>query len=112
MWNIVVVLQQTSARKLLLVMMLAAPFVSGCSSTSDMFSTDLLSKDAAWFSHSGRLFIRNVSIESPPLTPDKTVAPEDLISADGQCPGMEPTGVPADANALTETGTPRARPGV
>src|SRR3978361_1332362 len=109
MWNIVVVLQQTSARKLLLVMMLAAPFVSGCSSTSDMFSSDLLSKDAAWFSRSGRLFIRNVSIESPPLTPDKPVAPDGSIpgqrpsalirsSGDGRCPGMEPSGVPADAN--------------
>ena len=105
-------LQQTSARNLMLVMMLAAPFVSGCSATSDMFSSDLLSKDAAWFSRSGRLFIRNVSIESPPLTPDKPVAPDDLISADGRCPGMEPSGVPADANALTETGAPRSKPGV
>lgn len=63
-----------------------------------MFSSDLLSKDADWFSKPGRVFIRNVSIESPPLTPDKPVAREDLISAEGACPGM-----PArDANALAD----------
>lgn len=67
-----------------------------------MFSSDLLSKDAEWFSRSGRLFIKNVSIETPPLTPDKPVAPEDLVSADGLCPGMAPPGGPADANALTD----------
>ena len=67
-----------------------------------MFSSDLLSKDADWFSRSGRVFIRNVSIETPPLTPDKPVTPDDLISADGQCPGMAPPGAPADANALTD----------
>ncbi|MBJ7404871.1 MAG: hypothetical protein JHD07_16845, partial [Bradyrhizobium sp.] len=30
-------------------------------------------------------FIKNISIESPPLTPDKPVAAEDLVSADGAC---------------------------
>jgi hypothetical protein len=67
-----------------------------------MFQSDLLSKDAEWFSRSGRLFIRNISIESPPLTPNQPVTPEDLVSADGLCPGMAPPGGPADANALTE----------
>lgn len=67
-----------------------------------MFSSDLLTKDAEWFSRPGRLFIRNISIESPPLTPDKPVAPDDLVSAEGFCPGMAPSGGPADANALTE----------
>jgi hypothetical protein len=70
-----------------------------------MFQSDLLSKDAEWFSRSGRLFIRNVSIESPPLTPDKPVTAEDLVSADGACPGMPPTG-PAGANAMAEGGAP------
>ncbi len=65
---------------------------------SDVFSSDLMSKDAAWFSRPGRTFIKNVSIETPPLTPDKPVTPDDLISADGQCAGMAP---PADANALS-----------
>ncbi len=65
-----------------------------------MFQSDLLSKDAEWFSRSGRLFIRNVSIETPPLTPDKPITAEDLVSADGGCPGMAPG--PGAANALAD----------
>jgi len=76
--------------------------VGGCAGGSDMFSSDLLSKDADWFSRSGRTFIKNVSIETPPLSPDRSVTPQDLISADGMCPGMAPPGGPADANALSE----------
>src|SRR4030088_2405801 len=76
--------------------------IVGCSGASDMFQSDLLSKGAEWFSRSGRLFIRNVSIETPPLTPDKPVTSADLVSADGLCPGMTPPGGPADANALTD----------
>ena len=64
-----------------------------------MFSSDLLSRDSEWFSRSGRLFIRNVSIETPPLTPDKPVTAEDLVSAEGFCPGMAP---PGGANAMAE----------
>lgn len=64
---------------------------------------DLMSvKDAEWFSRPGRLFIRNVSIDAPPLSLSTPVAPEDLVSADGACPGMAPAGSPADANALTD----------
>jgi hypothetical protein len=84
-------------RKRLLALLLLAPVIAGCSSTSD-----LLSKDAEWFSRSGRLFIRNVSIDTPPLTPSKPVTAEDLVSADGLCPGMTPPNGPADANALTD----------
>jgi hypothetical protein len=62
----------------------------------------MLSKDAEWFSRPGRLFIRNVSIDSAPLTPDKPVTAEDLVSADGACPGMTPSGGTADANALAD----------
>jgi hypothetical protein len=83
-------------------MLLLAPVMAGCSSPSDIFSSDLLSKDAEWFSRSGRLFIRSVSIETPPLSPNRPVTSEDLVSADGLCPGMAPPGGPADANALTE----------
>jgi hypothetical protein len=89
-------------RQRLLVLLLLAPMIAGCSSTSAMFSSDLLSKDAEWFSRSGRLFIKNVSIETPPLTPNKPITPEDLVSAEGLCPGMSPPGGPADANALTD----------
>ncbi len=66
--------------------------IAGCSGTSDMFSSDLLSKDAEWFSRPGRLFIKNVSIETPPLTPDKPVTAEDLVSADGALPGNVASG--------------------
>ncbi|MCJ9704102.1 hypothetical protein MOV74_23735, partial [Bradyrhizobium sp. SHOUNA76] len=61
-----------------------APLIAGCSG-----GTDLLSKDAEWFQKPGRLFIKNISIESPPLTPDKPVGAEDLVSADGACPANE-----------------------
>src|SRR3954465_3121058 len=64
--------------------------MAGCSGASNMFSSDLLSKDADWFSRPGRVFIKNVSIETAPLTPDKPITPDDLITADGQCPGMAP----------------------
>ena len=89
-------------RERLLALLLLAPLMAGCSSASNMFQSgsDLLSKDAEWFSRSGRLFIRNVSIETLPLTPDKPVTAEDLVSADGGCPGMAPPG--SDANALTD----------
>ena len=79
-------------------MLLLAPMIAGCGS-ADMFQSDLLSKDAEWFSRTGRLFIRNVSIETPPLSADKPVTAEDLVSGDGFCAGMAP---PGDANALAE----------
>jgi hypothetical protein len=84
----------------MLALLLFAPTIAGCSGTSDMFSSDLLSKDAEWFSRSGRLFIKNVSIDTPPLTPNKPISPEDLVSADGACAGR----APANANALTNNG--------
>ena len=93
-------------RKRLLALLLLAPLMAGCSGASNMFSSDLLSKDAEWFSRSGRVFIRNISIETAPLSPDKPVTAEDLVSADGGCPGMAPAGGPADANALTAGGAP------
>jgi len=89
-------------RRRLLALLLLAPLTAGCSGASNMFQSDLLSKDAEWFSRPGRLFIRNISIETAPLSPDKPVTAEDLVSADGACPGMAPPGGPADANALTD----------
>jgi hypothetical protein len=95
------VLDNSVNRTRLLALLLLAPMIAGCSggSMSDMFSSDLLSKDAGWFSRSGRLFIRQVSIETPPLTPDKPITAEDLVSAEGACPGMAP---PGGANALAD----------
>src|SRR5437899_240751 len=89
-------------RRQLLALLVLAPLVTGCGGASNLFQSDLLSKDAEWFSRPGRLFIKNVSIETPPLTPDKAVTAEDLVSADGLCPGMAPPNGPADANALTD----------
>jgi hypothetical protein len=85
-------------RKRLLALLLFAPLVAGCAGSAE-FSSDLLSKDAEWFSRSGRLFIKNVSIETPPLTSDRPVTAQDMVSAEGYCPGMTP---PAGANALAE----------
>jgi hypothetical protein len=88
----------------MLALLLFAPLIAGCAGTSDIFSSELLSKDAEWFSRSGRLFIKNVSIDTPPLTPDKPVVAEDLVGADGSCAGMASAGVPADANAMSNGG--------
>ena len=79
----------------MLALCAVAPLIAGCA------GSDLLSKDAEWFNKPTRFFIKNISIESPPLTPDKPVAAEDLVSADGACPGMAPVGAPTDANAST-----------
>jgi hypothetical protein len=82
-----------------MALLLLGPVLAGCNSASD-----LLSKDADWFSRSGRVFIRNVSIETPPLSADKPVTAQDLVSADGGCPGMAPPPDATDANALAAGG--------
>ncbi len=84
--------------------MVLGPLLGGCAgaSMSDIFSSDLMSKDAAWFSRPGRTFIKNVSIETPPLTPNKPVTPDDLVSAEGQCAGAAP------ADATASSGAPGA----
>lgn len=79
-----------------LTFLVLASAVSGCSGASD-----LLSKDSEWFSGSRRIFLRSVSIDTPPLTPEKAITADDLVSAEGGCPGMAPPGAPADANAPT-----------
>ncbi len=84
-------------------LLLLAPVLAGCGATAnDIFAPDLMSKDAEWFSRSGRLFIKNVSIDTPPLTPDKPVTAEDLVSGDGACPGMASANIPTNANALSD----------
>lgn len=92
----------TINRKPLLALLLLGPVLAGCNSASD-----LLSKDADWFSRTGRTFVKNVSIETPPLSPDKPVAPDELVSADGACPGMG-----GGANALADgaAGAPATPP--
>ncbi|MGE5156949.1 MAG: hypothetical protein ACM3OF_02270 [Gemmatimonas sp.] len=89
-------------------MLVLAPAIAGCSGASNIFDSDLLSKDADWFSRPGRLFIKNVSIDAPPLTPNKPITPDDLVSAEGACPGMPAPSAPGDANASSDAvpGTP------
>jgi hypothetical protein len=90
-----IVRDNQSSRKRLLALLLFAPMVAGCAGVSDV-----MSRDVEWFSRPGRLFIRN--IEAPPLSPNKPVTAEDLVSAEGYCPGMAPPGSPVDANAATD----------
>jgi hypothetical protein len=92
-----VVKYRADLRKQLALFLVLAPAIAGCSSASD-----LMSKDAEWFSRPGRLFIKNVSIDAPPLTPDKPVSPDDLVGADGACPGMPAAFAPTEANASAE----------
>jgi len=102
---------RTDLRKQLALLLVLAPAIAGCSGASSMFQSDRLSKDAEWFSRPGRLFIKNVSIDAPPLTPDKPVTSEDLVSAEGACPGMQPPAGPADANASTDAPAGAPPPG-
>jgi hypothetical protein len=75
-----------------------APAVSACGSMSD-FSF----KDQQWFARPAKIFNQS-SIETPPLSTEKAVTPEDLMTADGQCSGMPVPTAPADANASTDGG--------
>lgn len=69
--------------------------MAGCGGLSD-FSL----KDQEWFARPGRIFKGgNSTIETPPLSASRDVTPNDLITSDGQCPGMPAPGAPADANA-------------
>ena len=91
----------TINRKPLLTLLLLGPALAGCSGASD-----LMSKDADWFSRTGRVFIRNVSIETPPLSQEKAVTPDELVAADGGCPGMATPGAGANALADGAAGSP------
>jgi hypothetical protein len=89
----------TLCRNGLIALLALAPALAGCNSSLEQFQTEFMSKDAQWFQRSGRVFVRNISIDAPPLTPDKPVTAEDLVSADGACPGTAPS-----ANALADSG--------
>ena len=90
----------TLKRSSLLVVGLIAPLLAGCAGVGgEVMQTDLFSKDAEWFSKPGRMFGRNVSIETPPLSPEKAVGPEDFVSADGGCAGMPTAAQAAEARA-------------
>lgn len=102
--NYFIVRDTNAHRTTLLALLLAAPLLAGCAggAASDLFQSDLLSKDANWFSRTGRLSIQNVSIDAPPLTSNKPVTSDDLVTVEGYCSGMAPPPAPSDANALTD----------
>jgi hypothetical protein len=84
------------AVKAALAVLVIAPMMSGCGGTLSDYSL----KDQEWFARPGKLFnTKSLSLETPPLHTDKPVSPDDLITAEGACPGMAPAGLPADANA-------------
>jgi hypothetical protein len=73
--------------------------LAGCAGAGDLFSGN-----TEWFTRQPRIIGNNLALETPPLTPQRQIAPDDLISADGMCSGMSP---PSDANAMSE-GEPAA----
>jgi hypothetical protein len=105
--NLSIVRNGNFHRKHLLALLLLAPLVTGCSgaSMSDMFSSDLMSRDADWFKRTGRLSIQ--SIQAPPLTPDKPITSDDLVSPEGMCSGMTPPPGPTEANASADAAAPQ-----
>ncbi len=98
-----VIVRNGKLSKGLIALIVLAPAVAGCAGSMDQFQSEFMSKDAQWFQRSGRIFIRNISIDAPPLTPEKPVGAEDLVSADGACPGMA---TPANALADNAAGAP------
>lgn len=93
------VLRKSIHVRQLAALVILAPMMAGCGGISD-FSL----KDQEWFARPGKIFKGggNSSIETPPLSSSKEVTPNDLITSDGQCPGMPAPGAPADANASSE----------
>jgi hypothetical protein len=82
----------------------AAASLAGCGGGV----SDLFSRDAEWFGRQPRILGRSYALETPPLTEQRSIAPDDLISADGMCAGMAQT---SDANAMTESEPATAAPG-
>jgi len=101
-WGTWFIVRNANVCRIRLIALFAlAPLVAGCAGNNigslEQFGSDLFSKDAQWFQRSNRLFIRSVSIDAPPLTPERAVTTEDLVGADGACPGSVPP-----ANALAD----------
>lgn len=95
--------------KIALATLVIAPLMSGCGGTLSDYSL----KDQEWFTRPSKLFnTKTLSLETPPLNPDKPVSPDDLITAEGACPGMAPAAMQANANAdgQQQPGEPVAAP--
>ena len=102
--NLVHVRNGRLCRNGLIALLALAPALAGCSGSLDQMSVRLF-EGRAMVRAPGRVFIRSISIDAPPLTPEKPVTAEDLVSADGACPGMAP---PANALADGTAGAPPA----
>lgn len=95
------VLRKSIHVRQLAALAILAPMVTGCGGVGAL--SDFSLKDQEWFARPGRIFKGgNSAIETPPLSSSKEVSQSDLISSDGQCPGMPAAGAPADANASSE----------
>jgi hypothetical protein len=68
----------------------AISLLAGCAGASD-----LLSKDAEWFSRPTRLFSNDSTVSVAPLSPKKAVTPDELVSGEGTCAGMSVVENPA-----------------
>ncbi len=91
----------------LLTVFLLAPALGACSGAG---MGEFSLKDQEWFQRPSKIFgNRALALETPPLSSDKPVSPDDLISAEGACPGVAPTG-PSDANALQDSGPAAVAP--
>lgn len=88
-------------RVCLLTSLLAATASLGaCAGAGFVGMGDVFSRDADWFNRPARVFNNSLTLETPPLSEQRPVQPDDLISAEGYCAGMTS---PAEANAMTES---------
>lgn len=87
-----------------LTVLVLAPILGGCSGGGMGSLSDFSMKDQEWFQRPSKIFgNRALALETPPLSATKPVTQDDLISSEGACPGVAPTG-PSDANALQDNG--------
>jgi len=79
--------------------------LAGCAGTFSDYSI----KDQEWFQRPTKIFgTKSLSLETPPLHTEKPVSPDDLITAEGACPGMAPSAPPVEANALQNSNSEQA----
>lgn len=87
-------LMRMTGQRTLIVTALAAT-LAGCGSASD-----LLSRDAEWFSRPTRIFQRtDLTVNATPLSHRTSVTSDELVSADGACASVAPATVPDAASA-------------
>lgn len=89
-----------------MLVLLTVP-LAGCGGTSD-----LLSRDAEWFSRPTRIFQRtDLSINAAPLSQKPPVTPDELVGADGACASVAAT-ASADAGDASPAATAATGAGI